>query len=348
MRHGAERVFISYRRDDAAGYAGRLEEALERALHTRLGPASVFRDVQDIALGEDFVQAIAQRLAAAQAVVVLIGPRWAGPTANTARRIDDPGDIVRLEVAAALASPARVLPVLLPGASMPAEAELPDPLKPLARRNALSLSDTHWQADVAKLVDAIGLAAPAAAPPGTAAGGTRWQVPAAIAAAALIGLALAAWRPWPAAAPTAGAAAGAASGTTASAAADVAAPYLGTWQAQVRYAWGDRHEERFVFQRHAGVLTGTASFLRVPRGIENASASPAGLLFETRTQQSMGSETRTVTHRYSAELRGQPPDERLALRLHSTGGFETLAPLEIEARRAAPVPAAEASAAGPR
>lgn len=153
MDRFANRVFISYRRDDAAGYAGRLEEALE----TRLGRGSVFRDVLDIAPGDDFVQAIRSRLADAQTVLVLMGPRWVGGDAPGPRRIDDEGDFVRLEVAVALESGARVVPVLLPGARMPAEAELPAPLKPLARRNALSLSDEHWGDDVARLCEAVGV-----------------------------------------------------------------------------------------------------------------------------------------------------------------------------------------------
>ena len=98
MDASPNRVFISYRRDDAAGYAGRLEETLER----RLGRGSVFRDVLDIPPGEDFVKAIRGRLADAQAVLVLIGPRWAGGNAGSARRIDDAEDFVRLEVAGAL------------------------------------------------------------------------------------------------------------------------------------------------------------------------------------------------------------------------------------------------------
>ena len=125
---GTNRVFISYRRDDAEGYAGRLEEALEE----RLGRGSVFRDVLDIAPGADFVEAIRQRLAGAQTVLVLIGPRWAGGDSPGTRRIDDAQDFVRLEVQVALASSARIIPLLLPGMRMPAETELPDPLKPLA------------------------------------------------------------------------------------------------------------------------------------------------------------------------------------------------------------------------
>lgn len=292
----AHRVFISYRRDDAAGHAGRLEEALER----RLGRGSVFRDVVDLAPGEDFVAAIRARLAGARAVLVLIGPRWAGGTAPGARRIDDEGDFVRLEVAEALASKAQVVPVLLPGATMPTESDLPAPLQPLARRHALSLGDAHWAADVDRLVQALGV------PP------RRRLWPWAL-GAALVGVAGLGARWWPAA--------------------DASAALLGVWQAEVRYAWGDRYVERFEFQRHAGALTGTASFLGVPRAIEKLVLDGPNLHFETRTLQTMGSETREVTHRYSAELQGRPPEQRLLLRLQTGGGFETLPPLAFEARR---------------
>jgi hypothetical protein len=310
MKQSGNRVFISYRRDDAAGFAGRLEEALER----RLGPGSVFRDVLDIPPGEDFVAAIRERLAGAQAVVVLIGPRWAGNETPGKRRIDDAGDFVRLEVAVALESSARVVPVLLPGAQMPAEADLPEPLKPLARRNAMGLSDAHWDADIARLADALGLPR------------RRRMWPWALGGAAIGATAIAAlfWlKPW--------------------VPADPSARFIGSWQAEVKYGWGDKYDERFEFKRHAGEVTGTASFLRYPRAIEKLQFEGNNLRFETRTRQSMGNESRDITHRYSAELRGQPPDERLALRMHTTGSFDINKPLEFEARRVA----AAASAAAP-
>lgn len=310
MDPSANRIFISYRRDDAAGYAGRLEEALER----RLGRGSVFRDVIDIPPGEDFVAAIRARLSSAQAVLVIIGPRWAGGEAPGPRRIDDAGDFVRLEVAVALDSGARVVPVLLPGAEMPAEADLPVPLKPLARRNALSLSDAHWDADIGRLAEAIGLPVRPSVWPWALGG-------AAVAASAVAALC---WlKPW--------------------VAADPSARLLGSWQAEVKYGWGAKHDERFEFQRHAGQLTGTATFLSYPRAIEKLEFDGSNLRFETQTQQTMGSETRQVTHRYSAELRGQPPDERLALRMQTSGSFDIHKPLEFEARRV--VAAAAASAA---
>jgi len=302
----ANRVFISYRRDDAAGYAGRLEEALER----RLGHGSVFRDVLDIQPGEDFAQAIRTRLQGAKTVLVLIGPRWAGTDAVGQRRIDDEQDFVRLEVAVALESGAQVVPVLLPGADMPAEASLPAPLQALARRNALSLGDAHWDADVSRLADSIGLPKPRA----------RWPLAAggAVLAAALVGGWVAlrpAAPPPPPPVP------------------DASARLLGVWVASVRYAWGDRYSERFEFKRHAGELTGTASFLAYPRAIENLRSEGLNLHFQTRSTTSMNNETRELTRSYAAELRGQPPDEVLAFRLQSSGGFTSEKPIEFEARR---------------
>lgn len=303
------RVFISYRRDDATGYAGRLEDALER----RLGRGSVFRDVQDIPPGTDFVAAIHARLAGAQSVLVLIGPRWAGDGAPGQRRIDDEGDFVRLEVEVALDSGTRVVPVLLPGADMPAEADLPLPLKPLARRHALSLSEAHWDADIGRLADAVGLPRRRSVWPWALGG-------AALAAGAVAALC----------------------GLQPRAPADPSARLIGDWQAAVEYGWGASHDERFEFKRHAGQLTGTASFLSHPRAIEMLEFDGRNLRFETRTQQTMGNETRAVTHRYSGELRGQPPDERLAMRMQTSGAFDSPGPLDFELRRVA---AAAASAA---
>ena len=298
-----DRVFISYRRDDAAGYAGRLEEALEK----RLGRGSVFRDVLDIAPGADFVDAIRQRLAGAQAVLVLIGPRWAGGDGPGSRRIDDTQDFVRLEVQEALASGAKLIPVLLPGARMPGEDELPEPLKPLARRNAMNLGDTHWDADIERLVASIGIAPPRRVWP--------WALGAALLGAALVA-GWCAWRPAPAPPP------------------DASERLIGTWVAPVQYSWGARHDERFEFKRHAGQLTGTAGFLGYPRAIEKLQIDGMNVHFQTHSQSSMGSETRELTHAYALELRGQPPDEVLAIRLQSSGGFGSERPLEFEARRA--------------
>jgi hypothetical protein len=307
----SNRIFISYRRDDAAGYAGRIEEALER----RFGHGAVFRDVLDIAPGEDFVAAIRKRLAGAQTVLVLIGPRWAGGDAGGTRRIDDADDFVRLEVAMALDSGVHVVPVLLPGASMPAESSLPEGLKPLARRNAMTVGETHWQADIDRLAASIGMPAQRRVWP--------WALGGALVAAALV----AAWcwlRPAPEAAPQA------------ATKPDASAALLGTWQANVRYDWGDRYDETFVFKRHAGELTGSASFLKYPRAIENLRLDGNNLHFATRSIESMGESSKEVTRSYAAELRGQPPEQALVFRMQSSGGHSSGGkPIEFEARRAA-------------
>jgi hypothetical protein len=316
-----ERIFLSYRRDDAAGYAGRLEEALER----RLGRGSVFRDVLDIPPGEDFVAAIRARLAGAHTMLVLIGPRWAGAAADGTRRIDDEHDIVRLEVAVALQAGLRVIPVLLQGTPMPAAAALPAPLQELARRNALALGDANWDADVARLVRSIGLPPPRAVWP--------WALGGALAAGAVAAAVCLPWLRGGGADPAAASAA--ASAASAAAAAQAAARLAGVWAAEVDYGWA-RQTEHFEFKQHAGTLTGTASFVGHPRGIEALRFDGRNLHFETRTQESAGDRIYDLTHRYAAELHGAPPGEVLAVRMHTTGGFGgSRKPLEFEARRAA-------------
>ena len=145
------KVFVSYRRDDSAGFAGRLTDALER----RFGADSVFRDVDDIAAGADFGVVIEQALQQVQAVLVVIGPRWLDARDERGRRLDDPGDYVRREVELALASGKPVIPVLVGGATMPTAEALPPTLRGLANRNALALGDAGWGADLARLEVAL-------------------------------------------------------------------------------------------------------------------------------------------------------------------------------------------------
>lgn len=145
-------IFLSYRRADTAGYAGRLAEALER----RFGKGSVFQDVEAIVPGSDFLHAIDLAVARCQVLLVLIGDTWLTERgAGGCTRLDDPADFVRLEVASALRAQTPVLPVLLEGTKMPAENALPAELKPLARLQALELSDTRWDYDLERLVSAI-------------------------------------------------------------------------------------------------------------------------------------------------------------------------------------------------
>ena len=151
------KIFISYRRDDSAGYAGRLFDFLA----ARFGSENVFMDIDTIEPGDDFRKVIANAVKTCDVVLVMIGRQWltiSGPDGQ--RRLDDPGDWVRVEIATALANPdVRVIPVLVRGASMPREHELPEDLKELAWRNAHELSDSRFQHDAGKLVRAVGRSA---------------------------------------------------------------------------------------------------------------------------------------------------------------------------------------------
>ena len=118
-------VFISYRRDDSAGFAG----ALERDLASRLGPELVFMDIKDIEGGTEFPVAIDEALKSSEVVIVLIGSRWLDARDGRGnRRLEKPDDFVRQEVARALESSARVVPLLLDGTQLPAADQLPSDL----------------------------------------------------------------------------------------------------------------------------------------------------------------------------------------------------------------------------
>lgn len=148
----AGRIFISYRREDSAGYAGRLSDALE----SRFGAGRVFRDVDDISPGEDFVQRLETALADCVVLLAVIGRKWAtAADSRGQRRLDDPQDYVRVEIATALQRDLRVVPVLVDGTAMPGPADLPDSLAALSRRQGVTLADGSWGDDVARLCRAI-------------------------------------------------------------------------------------------------------------------------------------------------------------------------------------------------
>ena len=145
-------IFISYRREDSEGFA----RGLFQSLVVAFGPDHVFMDVEDIGLGTDFVEAIDKSLASCGALLVLIGPQWAGCTdAGGNRRLEDPLDFVRMEVVKALERGVRVIPVLVKGAKMPASGKLPEALQPITRRQALELRHERWSQDVDHLVSAL-------------------------------------------------------------------------------------------------------------------------------------------------------------------------------------------------
>lgn len=145
-------IFISYRRDDSEGEAGRLFDDLVKHFHEN----TVFMDVAAIEAGRDFRKAIDESIATCGVVLVMIGPHWLDASdASGSRRLDDPGDFVRIETASALKRDIPVIPVLVRAARMPRPEQLPDDLQDLAYRNAVELTHARWRSDVQLLIKAL-------------------------------------------------------------------------------------------------------------------------------------------------------------------------------------------------
>jgi hypothetical protein len=142
-------IFISYRREDSAGWTGRLVERLRETF----GGGSIFMDIDTIEPGADFTEALQKAVGACDVLVAVIGPEWATTTEiNGKRRLENPSDWIRIELATALKRNIRVIPVLMGGASLPAVDLLPDELASLAHRQAHELTDKRWSYDVEQLL----------------------------------------------------------------------------------------------------------------------------------------------------------------------------------------------------
>jgi hypothetical protein len=145
-------IFISYRRDDSGPAANKVHERL----CARFGPAAVFMDVAGIEPGENFGAVIDEKVGFCDALVAVIGRRWlTSSDATGRRRLDDPSDWVRLEIAAALARGIKVIPILVDGAALPPAQELPGPLARLPQHQALELRAERFDGDARRLGDAL-------------------------------------------------------------------------------------------------------------------------------------------------------------------------------------------------
>lgn len=146
-------VFISYRREDSADVSGRLYDSLA----SEFGHERVFKDVDSTRLGFSFTDQIASHMKSCRVAIILIGPDWIGRNAaENSRRIDSEEDFVRLEVRELLLKGVPVIPVLVRGASMPSEHELPDDIKDLSKRNGIKLRpDPDFHNDAGRLKQSI-------------------------------------------------------------------------------------------------------------------------------------------------------------------------------------------------
>lgn len=308
-------IFLSYRRDDSAGFAGRLADALE----AEFGPVSVFRDVDDIRPGDDFVQAIESHLRAVSAVLVMIGPNWLDASSAGKRRLDDAGDFVRQEIQAGLASGKPLIPLLVGNATMPLEADLPAAIAGLSRRQAVVLSDSHWRSDVERFVKDLRTLLPDGRKVPVK---RRWVagLVCSVIGVAAMGWAFQTWRQSLPAEPAHPVAAS-------SPKIDV----TGRWTARIKYDWGDQYDEVFEFKYLGDALHGTASYQTGRLALAQATVKGEWIRFVTHSQEMLGSSTpwKEVTHRYT----GQVTADGIHFTMESGGGYSIHPPLEFTARR---------------
>lgn len=142
-------IFISYRREDSSGYAGRLWDRLA----SHFGKEHVFMDIDAIQPGTDFSEVIEERLGSCAVMLVVIGGRWL-PSSDSVgnRRLDNPDDFVRREIRGGLAHGVTLIPILVGGASMPAVSDLPPDVADLASKQAWELRDKGFHRYVDQLV----------------------------------------------------------------------------------------------------------------------------------------------------------------------------------------------------
>jgi hypothetical protein len=149
-------VFVSYRRDDSQGFAGRLTDDLSDIL----GDERVFRDIE-IPIGSDFTQVLERAIAASDVLLVVIGRAWARRGhAGYGDRLFEPTDWVRTEIESAFSRRKHVIPVLVGGASMPTADALPESIRQLVVLQAATLTDRHWDDEVAALAARIRVLCP--------------------------------------------------------------------------------------------------------------------------------------------------------------------------------------------
>jgi tetratricopeptide (TPR) repeat protein len=130
-------LFISYRRTDGGGWAGRLNDHLS----LRFGSNLVWQDVDDLKVGKDYLPQILKKIKSSDAILIVIGPHW---LKDGQQRLKNPKDVLRQEILQSLKSKAAVIPTLVGGASMPPANKLPLAIRRLIDRDGVALRDEDW------------------------------------------------------------------------------------------------------------------------------------------------------------------------------------------------------------
>jgi hypothetical protein len=148
----SDKIFINYRRGDDSGFAQALFIRLEQAFSS----SHLFMDIDSIPPGEDFVSLLESQIAQCDVLLAVIGKGWLdAKDERGGRRLDDPDDFVRIEIASALKQSKRVIPVLLHDARMPRPEQLPPELAPLTRRHAVRLTHERFRVDTEGLIKSL-------------------------------------------------------------------------------------------------------------------------------------------------------------------------------------------------
>jgi len=291
-------IFISYRREDSAAYAGRLYDRL----CAKFGADQVFMDVDDIPPGADFAANIGAKVGSCDALVAVIGKSWLGVRNGDGQlRLSDPSDFVGLELALALQRKILVIPALVGGASMPKAGELRADLKALAQRNAITLNDQDFQRDVDLLIKVLEKIAalrketpegvdPKAELRRRLLRRLRWKLP-----IIFLLVSFAVWWQWRQER---------AVQLKSEALTKAASAFTGAWAGDVTYSWGARYREEFFFQPEGNGLFGTASFLAAKRGIEDGKVEGDRIAFVVRFQEVSDGATRDRKNYYWGKLDG--------------------------------------------
>jgi hypothetical protein len=313
-------VFISYRREDSSGYAGRLFDILS----AHFGKDNTYMDLDTIEGGDNFSAVIEEKINLSDVLVAVIGTRWLTVTGeNGKRRLDNPGDFVRHEIAKALERGIRVIPVLVGGAAMPPADELPDDLRALCQHQAMEIRDAHFHPDAQQLTDVLhrdfqgrgfGLRTPR----------LNRFVPTILAGAGVI-IILAGFlvfhHPKPPAGPALNPApkepivpSGVAPVPVATVHREVAknpanppVNVAGKWKAIVKYDWGDTYDTIFEFEVDGSEITGIAGFVGLGRTIWDGKIAGNRIGFMTKTQTTMGFDKPNAEerHYYKGTVEGQ-------------------------------------------
>jgi hypothetical protein len=313
-------IFISYRRDDSGGYAGRLFDILS----THFGRDHTYMDLDTIQGGDNFAAVIDEKLRQSDALLAIIGEQWltiAGQDGR--RRLEAPGDFVRLEIAKALERKVRVIPVLVGGATMPRQEDLPAELRPLALHQAMDLRDAHFHADADLLINLLDKAVPGL--------DQTWEVKSrrfgipmvgvlAIALALAGGLVL--YRVMQPAARTN-------SEPAAQTQTVPTANVAGKWTAPVKYSWGDTAAETFDFEVTGQELSGTASFLGYPRGIFDGKIDGNRVSFMTKSITTVGDKSSEDKHYYKGTVDG----DAIQFTMLTDSSVESSVPVRFTATR---------------